>query len=96
MKRGPKKEGFLYAFSTTLNPRDNGGEAVSLGVEIFKEPNEEPTQTLVLETCCYGTHSSRITIPGVTLEQLEKAIQILKNELETTMMVEQVAREAQK
>lgn len=74
-----------------LNPKDNGGEAIVLGVEILDE-----AQPVFIETQCYGTHANRLLLSGITLDDLQRAITELKSEVAVAEMTNAAIANARK
>jgi hypothetical protein len=52
-----------------LNPRENGGEAILVGVEIEEDSRGDKYDSIFIDAICYGTHSTRMSISGVTLKE---------------------------
>lgn len=75
-----KGDDFIKGYLVTLNPNDNGGEAISLGVDIYNNGDADQNHlfNLTLIASCYGTSLSKITMWGVSLDDLEDAIKSIK------------------
>jgi len=75
-KAGIQDVDYVESFSVCLNEQDNGGEAVTLIVDVFDNKDGPPDNiyhNIRLQTQCYGTSRTEITLT-IDLEILKYAI----------------------
>lgn len=73
-------DSYSRTLSCVVNPDDNGGEAVTLSIDVYDNGIRKFANTFI-ETQCYGVHSARIGLFGVEFEQLTKAHELLKSNM---------------
>ena len=79
VKRGQSGE-YVKTLTVVLNPQDNGGESVSLTVDVFDNGDGPPDNiftNVVISANCYGASSSAITLWSVGLAELANACNVL-------------------
>lgn len=75
-----KEKEYIKTVHACLNPQDNGGETVSLEVDYFdngdvKRPGVTTIYTNIhLTSHCYGVHSTKQSLWGISLDQLHEAV----------------------
>lgn len=78
-----KGDDFVKTIAVVVNPEDNGGESVTLSVDVYD--NGDKTDNIYtntrLEAMCYGVSSSSITLWGVGFEALAEAVDKIKARL---------------
>jgi hypothetical protein len=69
---------YIKTWSVILNEDDNGGEAVVLSADVFRNGDDEEHHTIELETNCYGTSVTTVTLGGIqNIEKLLEAVSSL-------------------
>lgn len=81
VKSGFAGKGYEKTLYVTINPDDNGGEAVSLEVDLFRDEEGVGSTNTHLTTFCYGTSSAKISLWGVQFRQLAEAVKLLSEAL---------------
>lgn len=82
VEKSTNKE-YVKTVSVVINPEDNGGESVTLSVDVYD--NGDKTENIytntTLEAQCYGVSSSSITLWGVGFEALAEAVDKIRERL---------------
>lgn len=74
---------YVKTLTAVINPDDNGGEQVTLSVDVYDNGDEKDniyTNTR-LEVMCYGVSSASITLWGVGFESLAEAVDKIRERL---------------
>ena len=82
-KQPGKNQGYIKTMSVVVNPQDNGGESITLSVDVYDNGDGIPEgmfTEVMLETNCYGTSSTRVSLWS-GIESLAEAVNLLKNNL---------------
>lgn len=85
-----KSDGYKFTLSAVINPYDNGGESVTLSVDVFDNGDGFPEGLFTnteIQAQCYGVHSSSITLFGVAFGQLAEAVKKIEDKIEEKMRV---------
>ena len=80
-----KQAGYVKTFSVVINPEDNGGESVTLSVDVYDNGDglkEGMFTNTKIENECYGVSSAAIKLWGVGFESLSEAVQKISSKLE--------------
>ena len=74
---------YQYSLSVCLNDHDNGGEAVTLKIDVYDNGDDENSiyYNTFLKTQCYGTSSTEIALWSVSLENIKEGIDTLINQI---------------
>lgn len=75
---------YVESLSVCLNEHDNGGEAVTLAVDVYDNGDGPPHNiyyNIKLQTHCYGTSQAEIFLGTVDLEIIKEAIDTLIKEI---------------
>lgn len=79
-----KSNGYIKTLRAVVNPNDNGGESVSLSVDVYDNGDglkEGMFTNTKLETNCYGVSSSQITLWGIEFDALAEAVNLIEKEI---------------
>ena len=75
-KQTGKAEGYITTFSIVVNPEVNGGESVTLFVDVFDNGNDGYITHTKIEVVCHGVTSASMSLGGV-LPALSEATKLL-------------------
>lgn len=82
--------GGATTLSVVLNPECNGGESISLDVDVINNGDGKDGfyTNVSLNTACYGTSTSKIAIYNVPFKRLEEAVYKLAEAIENVKVQE--------
>lgn len=86
-KQDVSKEYITTAFCC-LNPKDNGGESITLEVDVFDNGDDDNFifYNTYLNFQCYGTHSTRVSFGNVNINNLKNAFDEIKDKMVGILM----------
>jgi nitrogen-specific signal transduction histidine kinase len=79
-----KDAGYMKTYSVILNPEDNGGERVTLSVDVFDNGDGLPDglfSHITLETQSNGASSSSIKLFSTIFEDVVKAVNNIQSKI---------------
>jgi hypothetical protein len=79
LKKQIKDKDYIKTFTCTLNPQDNGGEAIILEVDVYKNGDGEMYTDTHIKTQCYGTFQNTLSFFSVCHTSLLKALQLIED-----------------
>jgi hypothetical protein len=79
LKKQIKDKDYIKTFTCTLNPQDNGGEAIILEVDVYKNDDGERYTDTHIKTQCYGTFQNTLSFFSVCHTSLLKALQLIED-----------------
>lgn len=73
---------YWKSYSTILNPEDNGGEAITLRVDVYRNGDGEVYTNAILEANSYGASHVAFGIYGPGFASLREAVEQIGRELD--------------